>query len=505
MSLSPRPWNIASSLIGLSLTVLAAVHWPVFPYFFDSTYHLAVIQGFLEAGGPVLHAFWEAAPQGRPHLYPPLFHLLFSPLVAVGLAPIALAKLWSVLSFPLLLFSAWKVTSRIASPRMACLTLVALASSFGFFLGSINYLPANAVLILSLWMMLALHHQRPLAAGLLLAMTFWLHVGLSGLLGLAVVIYGLITPGQRKLALKTFLIGLVGAAPWLLHLVQHLSLLQLQPRGEELLLENPIFLMALGAVGLGLAWRSPVKIHRFLVALLIGFLPMAWGYRFRFLATQGLFPWLLLAGLTLDWLIGQADKRSSKKWMAGALMGLLFLAPTLHRNPEQGARLAWADTTLVLLAGGPQQVTRPTAQGLFHEKFMSELSLAIEAHTTPEELIYSNIPYLAGMLTVLTGRATTNQMLREMADRTEEDQIRPAKLILWLKDPTGQRPRALQAAALKYHLRPLGETEIAYLYVNPRATGKKRAELPIVPIPLALGLVGILTAATVWDFKRKSG
>ena len=61
-----RRWTLLSLLIILGAAILSTAQWPAYPYFLDANYHLAVIRGFREAGGPVLHAFWEAAPEGRP-------------------------------------------------------------------------------------------------------------------------------------------------------------------------------------------------------------------------------------------------------------------------------------------------------------------------------------------------------------------------------------------------------------------------------------------------------
>ena len=91
---SDQLWNLTAGLIILSVAILSAAQWPAYPYFLDSYYHLTVIEGMRQAGGPVLHAFWESAPEGRPHLYPPLFHLLWLPAIR-HLPPLFLARFWS--------------------------------------------------------------------------------------------------------------------------------------------------------------------------------------------------------------------------------------------------------------------------------------------------------------------------------------------------------------------------------------------------------------------------
>ncbi len=493
-----RPWALAAGLLVLAAAALCAAQWPAFPYFLDSYYHLLVIQGFRDAGGPVLHAFWEAAPQGRPHLYPPLFHLLSLPLLSSGVAPIALARGWCTIAFPLLLFTAWRLFSRLSGPRAGCLAVIALTLSYSFFLGSVNHLPATLVLIQALGILLALAERRIVAGGLLLAMAFWTHAGLPWLVALALLLHGFLDPKNRRVAWAILAIGLAGGSPWLAHLARHQSMIQIQPRGEERFLDTPILALLLGAIGLVPAWRRG-GVHRFLVAMAVGFLPMLALYRFRFFATQGLFPWLLLAGVALE----AIGSRLRRPWAFAALLVTFSLfSPSLHGSAG-GWALSWADSfwsRATGLHGGPG---RPTELPLYHPRFMDALAKEIRAHVSPEELIHSNVPYFAGMLGVVSGRSTTNQMLREMADRPAAEQIRAARLVIWIKEtPLAPPSRQLQEIAAQFQLRPLVQTEIAYLYFNPRATARRQVRQAVVPGWLATLLLLAVAGTAGWDFLR---
>lgn len=497
MTTDPR-WSVAAGLILFAVALLSACHWPVYPYFLDSYYHLSVIQGFIDAGGPVTHAFWEAAPAGRPHLYPPLFHLLFLPIRLMGVGPIPLARFWTWASFPLLLGVAWRVTRRLGTNRRAALTVFLLAAPYSFFLGSINFVPATLVLIAALGIALALERSRWLAAGLFLGLAFWTHAGLPWLLALSILIFGLISRPHRKSAFLALGIGLLAASPWLIQQARHLALLQLQPRGEDHQLETPLLAVALGLWGIRPAWKEG-GLSRFWIALGLGFLPMMLGYRARFLSTQGLFPFLMLGGIALDHLAERIRLRGALP----VLLALILLgSPSLHFSP-QGRQVAWGDTPLGILSGIVPPIPRGTAAPLYHSKFMGELAAAARAHTQPDELIFCNIHYLGGMLSVLSGRATTNQMLREMADRPLEDQIRPARLIVWVKDPAGRfQPTGGEAAAFQFHLRPLGETKLAALYYNPYADGRRRTARAVIPWWLALGIMGLAAGLAFRDLAR---
>ena len=518
-SIPSRTWNLAAGLILFAVTVLALAQWPAYPYFLDSAYHLAVIRGFREAGGPVLHAFWEAAPEGHPHLYPPLFHLLWAPASTLNIPPMVMARLWSFAAFPLLLLAAWIVLSRVFTARTACLTLIALATPYSFFLAAVNYLPATLVLAATLGILLALHEKRWLAGGLLLALSFWTHASFPWLITLALILFGWFEPSFRKTAWAIVCVGIAGGSPWIFHLLRHFSELHLHPRGEERFFETSPFLLALGLIGLKLAW-SRGGLYRFLVALAVGFLPMLAGWRFRYFSSQGLFAWLLLSGIALEWLVEKirrpwlrlkevprgfpsvtAPLVISESWAIGLLLGGLLLgAPGVHWSTSdhplghRGLHWAWADTTFAMLAGRPAVIPRATAQPVFRERFLKELVETVQARTNPNDLITSNYDYVALMLGARTGRAVTNL--------GSQDPVAPARLVVWVKDPSGQPSENLKEIASKYSLRFIQETEIALVYQNPKAQGQKKIRPAAVPGWVGFGLIGLAFGAVVWDFRR---
>ncbi|MBI3323508.1 MAG: hypothetical protein HYZ95_03480 [Candidatus Omnitrophica bacterium] len=494
------PWALGSLGILLAAAILSAAHWPAYPYFLDHYYHLAAAQGFRDAGGLVLHAFWEQAPDGRPQLYPPLFHLLSLPALQAGLHPITLARFWSWASFPLLLLVARAALVRILpSSRGVCLALAALAAPYSFFLGCVNYLPATLALAAGLGLALALHERRWLAGGLLLGLSFWLHAGFSGLLALAVGLFALFDPSRRKTALAALAIGAGIGAPWLIHMARHLSLLRIQPRGEERFLETPLLLLALSLPGLKICWDRGGT-HRFFVALAVGFLPMLAAYRFRFLATQGLLPFLILAGITLEAVV----ERARAGWLR-ALVPVSILLGSFTLQGSGGERWRWipADTMLSTLSGLQTQAPRSTAEPLYNDRLMTELAGAVRERAGEEDLVFSNVSYVGGMLNVLTGRATTNQMLREMAERPLDDQIRPARVVVWLKSPAGGASPGLGQAVQRHGLRYAGETEMAYLYLNPSAAGRRRKGAAAVPGWAASAAILLCVGTAAWDLRGR--
>ena len=67
----------------------------------DLTYHLATSQSFVREGGVTLWENWDSLPLGRPHLYPPLVHLLLAVPVYLGIAFLTTINLFSGLRWSL--------------------------------------------------------------------------------------------------------------------------------------------------------------------------------------------------------------------------------------------------------------------------------------------------------------------------------------------------------------------------------------------------------------------
>ena len=96
-------WDVYTWLMVFVALIFQISRLPALPIFMDCYYHLAVMRGFQEAGGWVGHAFWEYVPSGRPHLYPPFFHILEMGVSALGIGPIDVARFFQFLIYPLFL------------------------------------------------------------------------------------------------------------------------------------------------------------------------------------------------------------------------------------------------------------------------------------------------------------------------------------------------------------------------------------------------------------------
>src|SRR3990167_1371545 len=85
-------WDFYSKLMILSYCLLQFIRWPLLPQFMDIYYHLLTAWGFIQAGGYSGWDFWQYAPAGRIHIYPPLLHIVLAFFIKSGISKIILVK-----------------------------------------------------------------------------------------------------------------------------------------------------------------------------------------------------------------------------------------------------------------------------------------------------------------------------------------------------------------------------------------------------------------------------
>jgi len=470
---APR-WTLATVGLIALVTLGARLDWESSPRFLDSYYHLAVIQGFQHAGGVALHAFWEAAPEGRPHLYPPLFHLVWAPVWWVTRDPITVARLWSLLSAPLLLLGVAWASRILGGARRASLTVAAMLIPAGLYRSTLIHPTASLALIGVLGVWVLLERRQVLAGGLLLGLVGWLHPAIPWVTLLALGLLA-ITHRAYRHALAIAGIGLTLMAPWWLHVSRHLGTLHWlrQPEAQHLEL-SPAFI-ALGAAGLLLTRRHHLA-YRFPVALLVAALPWAGLYPYRLLSAQGLVPLGLLAGLALDAGCQRWVRLDTARWQVlssvVALGLLLTVSPTVMVQPRRPPAVSWGDTGLITAVRGVP-LGRGHLEALYDERHFAPLAQHLRRWAAADDLLFCNFPYMGGLFSVLTGLATTTSMVAEAGRQPWDEALAHARWILWLKMPADLDPlndATAQRLADGRSWRLALETPIAFLYEAPEAT-----------------------------------
>lgn len=211
-------------LIGIMLLFLVYFIWKIgfgIPSSFtDLSFHLATAQGFSRAGGIVTWDFWESLPLGRPHNYPPLFHLVLASILKIGFSPTVAIKIMMELTIVggLAIYS-WGLT-KLFNIRVAFWAIALLFFSSHFIELSATVMPATIVTFLVPALLYFVINKKWLSYFALLVIMLYLHLFMPYFILLSMLIYLIFF--EKKL-LKPFLIASVISfvfyLPWLIHII----------------------------------------------------------------------------------------------------------------------------------------------------------------------------------------------------------------------------------------------------------------------------------------------
>ena len=463
------------------------------------------MKGFSDAGGYVTRAFWECAPAGRPHLYPPLLHLLMLLFFKAGFSYLAIARFFDCFSYLALLAAVWHVAGRLYSPRVAFLVLLHASSSMSLYLASVTLTAFNLAFIFGLFFMRGLARGKTPAAALWLGLCFYTHTWMGFLVLFFGVLYGIVDRPARGPAWKAAVGGLLLAAPLLgyqLAALEYFSFVQVK---ENRLLQIDIFIYLLALVGF---WRMRGKKREFLfpVSWILATGPLLWTHPPRFFSGHGLIGFIFLAALALDGIftgLAAHPKHGGKATVLPLLLIVLFFwfaAPLFEWNSkEKTARWVWADRTLVATlrpSGSPFHAKGFT---IYFEDEYRRITELIRAHSRADELLWSDFPHAGALLGMLADRATSSGTLAEVKPKIRRNALQDARILVWFKDKNGKPPAKMDGAVQKYHLTLLEETGMTYVFQNPSPGGAlqpEKAKIPSAALFMILAVWAVLLVYT---------
>ncbi|NQT46721.1 MAG: hypothetical protein HQ593_04495 [Candidatus Omnitrophica bacterium] len=511
-------WDRGSLFIIATFLVILILRWTKFPIFLDMYYHLSCALGFDRAGGIVTHDFWEFAPLGRPHMYPPFLHILMLGFYKIGFSPLSIARLISVLLYPTLLASAWYVMRWFSSsPRTAFFALLLSTIPYGIFLVTTNTIAASLVVIMALFSFILIERNRLVAATILLGLAFYTHVMLAFFMAMGLLIYGSIKREKLYSTLMVIGIGSILALPWLTHLWNNRAYFTAVSAYENRYLELYPLNFLLGGIGIALILKKRREGY-FLIALLLAILPMAIKHRYRFLCGQGLFILSLMGGFSLEagyaamrrYIVDNKNRAIYLVMLPVVLvLALTFITPSIIVDSEKGsAGFNPRNSTFTNLVPGYREADefRANEVSIYHSRFTSELVGIIESNTKADDIILCNYSYVGGLLSVLTGRAISTGMLYEVMPIQAKfglDPVKVSSLVVWIKDPEKEGDKIFFSLVKKFKLKRIAETDIAYIYRNPKADTKSEVSDPIISLKLVYLLLLASFVAILWDIMRK--
>ena len=477
-------------------TVLLVIRWQTLPVFLDIYYHTSCMAGFREAGGVVLHDFWEYAPAGRPHLYPPLFPIIMLGLNKLGLPALSVMRLVSVAIYPALLITILWVVTKLYNDRCAFFTVLAASVSYTFFINIIAAIPSAIALIILVLIFYAIEVKRTLCGMLLMGLLFYTHGALPWISVLTIVSYSIFRKESRGPVFLIILGGVFLGSPWLFHMVANKAYFLPVNSYINRYFEANICLYIFAAIGIFIALRRKGR-YLFYPAMLVCMALVIRHYAFRFLCGEGLLPVIFLAGIGLDGFYGKAAAFLKERTRSAAYTVLLpwlifyfalLYSPVIYHN-EKGFSFTAAGSAFSKFVNYDPKKAGGFGSAIYAEKYMEELFAIIRSSTRPDEIVYSNYNYVSGIFYVFCGRAASSGMLSEVKPVYSSNPVLLATLVVWIKNPEGVFDPELKLLIDKLGLIKVAETEIAYVYRNPVIIAHKIVARPVISSAMVFAIL----------------
>ena len=492
-------WDFYSKLIILIYSSLQIMRLPILPQFMDIYYHILTAWGFIKAGGYTGWDFWQYAPLGRIHIYPPVFHLILTLPMKLGASPVILAKFFEGVMPVAFLVVLWDFAKKNYNDCLAFFVTLMFSSSFSFYLSLLNHLPATLAFIFGLLAFTQLFQRNFLRSLILLTLCFYTHIGISWFFALSFLFYGLFNREQRKICFGLFILALVLSIPILFK--QLTSLRVISSLGlslnERYLCQIKIVDYVLAFLGLILAFKKDIKYRLFPSFFLASLIFLV--YPYRFFSAEGYLAVIALSALFLYALYQDCKIKAVylKYILISVTLFILFFSPTVSMYKPIGKgklsyKIIFFDSALMgmLFARGQTM--------WFPDEYISAANL-IKDNSESEDIVYSNFNVAGMILASISGRSTANGLLPEIKPSRKFDPFAVSKIIVFAQD---EDHSLINRIASGYHLIGIGENKLFILYKNPYSQARvdiKRASVPF----WAIMLISAISIFLFWQRPRK--
>jgi hypothetical protein len=379
------------------------------PFGDDGWYHMAVARKIIELGKIPLWDTWEFQPVGRPHLYPPLLHILIAFFSKDADHVVEGAKVLQIILYPAALLTSWYFARLLFSSKVAFIALIILSMDATFLLIFIGVMPSSLVNLFFPLLLLAFLSKRLGWSVFFMVLCLYSHLSFPFLLLVCLLVLSYKYRTYFSFYRKFVVLSLIFYLPWALRVFLFRDFLRSFATvvGNPILgliigmfllqIFNPVFLY-FGVKGL----KQSSWINRDLIKyILIGFLPALIFYGGRYWFHTAPF-WAIFIALYLQkWIT------SRKRVALLLLFGLVPMPLIAIGVPGGGSPILPSITAL------------DGAVGLYFLNFGPnetdlELKAFIEQNTDPNQIIHVDEPSLADRIVVLTGRPVDNGMWFEV-------------------------------------------------------------------------------------------
>jgi hypothetical protein len=410
-------------------TTLLLVLKPLY-FFQDDWYHIKVAQVILDSGRIPTWNFWEYAPVGRPHLYPPLLPVIMALLSFMTADVFAAAMLIKTFTYPLMLLSFWYVSRRLGGSVAGFVTVLGILSVLPLLFMFISVMPASLALVVAPFVLYFFLQKRFFATAALLSISLWLHIVMPVVLVIALGLFAVMNSKKYlEFFVKVFLLSSITYAPWALHILLNIHALTAVSTPPYVTLPLVIWAVSMPGIALSLKERKESMMllcYLFALTILLQF----YGHRFW---AYVILPISFFAGVTIDRLMKSrkpALKNIGVSLIVVVALTSLVAAPGIYQGHDTtGPIMEAQQTAFSWLAGIPSNpgslnVIDPRLGGMNEQLEAASTWLGENTESGETIAIMGIYGTEASLVSVLSGRNVTSGAWRETMDDETLSSIR---------------------------------------------------------------------------------
>lgn len=394
--------GFALGFVGFIALVLLIRNNGLQPFVSDTWYHLAIAKQISLRGALPAWVDWDYAPVGRPHLYPPLIHVLLAGLAQLTGSLLVAGRVLAVVFLPASFLSCWFAARWVFGPRAALAAVLLLSLDVGHALVELLYIPSCVVNLLSPLLIVTVLTRRTWPSIVLLTLMLYAHIAIPYLTVLGLWLFAWKYPCYRGEVVKVTGVAVLWASPWLARALLEREWVAGAAMGGGLpmgLLKRILSLQMFNLVLIGCGlWglfrlrksRAQEAIIRW---MLLGMLPLLFSYGGRF--TMHSAPLWALSASTV--IVGLLPAWAT--WRRAAAL----TAATLLPSPALMPLTAVHAMVMLLVKGRPLMADdKKKTEALLPDCY--EAVRWVEARTPPRGLVHTNKEWIGDMIPLLSDR-----------------------------------------------------------------------------------------------------
>lgn len=306
-------WDACAAVAISLLCILIIWRENIFPVFIDIFYHLSIAEMFNQAGGVTTADFLQFAPGARPHLYPPVYHILLSLPKMIGIDALLIAKVASAATYPFVSLSLYLTAGRAFSKRIGFFSLVVFLSPWMIFYKTAYLGPSMMAVALAMLAYYCMCRKSYLSACAFSALALYTHMSIPHMFLIPIIVVGLLHKEERKKILLAISCAYAAYVPFAVHLFASRGYVTTR----DIISENNVYVASalLGIAGIVIIlyryrkkeWDS-LMVYPIAVLLFLGCIYPHYPHRYWFHAYV---PISILSAVAIDHCIGWIKKRPS--------------------------------------------------------------------------------------------------------------------------------------------------------------------------------------------------